>query len=115
MSYHPTQQNPYYYNQGQYPGYDPAQTAQGGYYPNAAYPQTSWTEGWLAYDNPGYIKGLLLGAALAYLVTNPKVQRAVMKGAVTLWSTVQGGFEEVKEQILDIKSEMGVDADEAKE
>ena len=103
------------YPQGQPVAYPAPQAA----YPQAAYAQTapaepSWSQGWLAYDDPGYIKGLLLGAGLAYLVTNPKVQRTVVKGAVTLWSTVQGGFEEVKEQIMDIKSEMGMSVDDAK-
>lgn len=75
--------------------------------------QSSWTQGWLAFNDPGYVKGLVLGAAAAYVLTNPKVQRALVKGAVTLWSSLQGGFEEVKEQIQDIKSEMSMKSDEA--
>lgn len=75
--------------------------------------QLSWTQGWLAFNDPGYVKGLVLGAAAAYVLTNPKVQRALVKGAVTLWSSLQGGFEEVKEQIQDIKSEMSMKPDEA--
>lgn len=75
--------------------------------------QLSWTQGWLAFNDPGYVKGLVLGAATAYVLTNPKVQRALVKGAVTLWSSLQGGFEEVKEQIQDIKSEMSMKSDEA--
>jgi hypothetical protein len=96
-----------YYTGGQYQ-VDPSGSQTGGYYPQAT---GSWTQGWLAVTDPGYVKGLLLGAALTYLMTNPKVQRAVVKGVVTLWSTVQGGVEEVKEQIQDIKAEMSMKAD----
>lgn len=77
-------------------------------------PAGSLTHGWLAVNDPGYVKGLVLGAALTFLLTNPKVQKAVVKGAVTLWSTVQGGVEEVKEQIQDIKAEMSQKKDEPK-
>ena len=100
---------PYATGSGQY-----AQTAPTGYPTPQAYapvPQTSWTQGWLAFNDPGYIKWLLLGAAATYLLTNPKVQRAVVKGAVALWSSVQGSVEEVKEQIEDIKAEMSMKAD----
>jgi len=73
--------------------------------------QFSWTQGWLAFNDPGYVKGLLLGAAAVYLLTNPRVQRAVVKSAVAMWTTVQGGVEEVKEQIQDIKAEMSMKTD----
>jgi hypothetical protein len=102
------------YNQyPQYPYYSPQTQAQGD--PNQGYyaPQTSWTQGWLAFNDPGYVKGLILGAGLTYLLTNPKVQKAVVKGAVTLWTSIQGGMEEVKEQIQDIKAEMSMKADDA--
>ena len=29
--------------------------------------QSSWNQGWLAFQDPGYLKGLLLGAGLTYL------------------------------------------------
>lgn len=75
-------------------------------------PQNSLTSGWFAFSDPGYIKGLVLGASLAYLLTNPNVQRAIVKGSVSLLAAVQGGFEEVKEQIQDIKCEMSMKHDE---
>lgn len=75
-------------------------------------PQNSLTSGWFAFSDLGYIKGLVLGAGLAYLLTNPKVQRAIVKGSVSLLAAVQGGFEEVKEQIQDIKCEMSMKHDE---
>lgn len=72
---------------------------------------TAWNRGWFAVTDAGYLKGLLLGAAVTYLMTNPKVQRAMVKGAVALWTSVQGGVEEVKEQIQDIKAEMSMQSD----
>ena len=97
------------YNNGQYPNNQAYQ-----YYTNN-YPQspaTSLTQGWFAVTDPGWIKGLIIGAGITYLATNPAVQRALVKGAVTAWSAVQGGFEEVKEQIQDIKSEMSMKSDD---
>ena len=97
--------NDYYqyhqYNQAMQAQYDP------NYYktPSAF---SSWTHGWFAFDDSDYVKGLLVGAAAAYVLTNPKIQRALVKGAVNLWTSVQGGVEEVKEQIQDIKSEMSM-------
>lgn len=70
--------------------------------------QYSWTQGWFAYNDREYIKGFVVGAGLTFLLTNPAVQKAMVKGAVTLWTALQGGFEEVKEQIQDIKSEMSM-------
>lgn len=72
---------------------------------------SSLTQGWLAVTDPGYVKGALLGAALTYILTNQTVQRALVKGAVTVWSAVQGGIEEVKEQVHDIKAEMSMKGD----
>ncbi|MGE4292147.1 MAG: YtxH domain-containing protein [Desulfovibrio sp.] len=61
---------------------------------------------WLNVTDPGYLKGLALGAGVALLVTNPKVQQAVVSGAVRLWAAIQGGVEEIKEQIQDVKAEL---------
>ena len=94
------------YNAGQYPPGIPV--------PKVPPVEDSWTHGWLAYDDPGYVKGVVLGAAVTYLLTNPKVQRALIKGAVGLWATLLGGFEEVKEQIEDVKSEMSMKNDDSK-
>lgn len=77
-------------------------------------PTASWTRGWFAFSDSSYLKGLVLGAGVAYLLSNPAVQKALVKGAVTLWSTIQGGVEEVKEQIQDIKSEMSMKDDTEK-
>ena len=62
--------------------------------------------GWFEFSNSRYLKGFLIGAGVTFLATNPGVQKAIVKGAVKLWSLVQGGVEEVKEQIHDIQAEI---------
>ncbi len=58
------------------------------------------------YKSPSFIKGLLLGAGIAYIATNKTVQQAVISTSVRLLTSVQGSFEEMKEQIQDIKAEL---------
>ncbi|MCW2306963.1 hypothetical protein [Rhodobium gokarnense] len=53
-----------------------------------------------------FIKGALIGAAAAYILTNPKVQNAVIKGSVRAWDFLQGGIEEVKERFRDAEAEV---------
>ncbi len=53
-----------------------------------------------------FIRGLLMGAAASYLLTNDTVQRAAIKGAVKAWSTLQGGVEELKERFQDAEAEL---------
>lgn len=61
---------------------------------------------WFNVTDSGYLKGLLLGACVALVVTNPTVQKALVSGAVRLWAAIQGGVEEIKEQIQDAKAEL---------
>lgn len=53
-----------------------------------------------------FLKGLLIGAAATYLLTNESVQRTAIKGVVKAWSMVQGGLEEVKERFQDAEAEL---------
>jgi hypothetical protein len=61
---------------------------------------------WFNVTNSTYLKGALLGAGVALVVTNPRVQQAVISGAVRLWAGIQGGVEEIKEQVRDVKAEL---------
>lgn len=56
--------------------------------------------------NPNFIKGALIGAAAAYLLTNESVQDAAVKGAVRGWSLLQGSIEEMKERFRDAEAEL---------
>ena len=61
---------------------------------------------WVNVTNTDYLKGLALGAGVALVATNPTVQKAVVSGAVKLWAALQGGVEELKEQVQDAKAEI---------
>lgn len=63
------------------------------------------------FSNDRFLKGLLIGAAATYLVTNEGVQRAVIKGVVRTWSMLQGGIEEIKERFEDAEAELHHDAE----
>jgi hypothetical protein len=52
------------------------------------------------------MRGFLLGAGVTLVLTNPRVKKAMLRGTVKLWSIVQGGVEEVKEQFQDVQAEM---------
>ncbi len=58
------------------------------------------------FTNDRFLKGLLIGAAATYLLTNEHVQRVAIKGAVKAWSMVQGGVEELKERFQDAEAEL---------
>jgi hypothetical protein len=64
---------------------------------------------WFAFSNPGYTKGFLIGVGATLLLTNPRVKKAMVRGTVRLWSMVQGGVEEVKEQFQDVQAELSQD------
>lgn len=70
-----------------------------------AYPQQQ-SSSLLGFTNDRFIKGLLIGAAAAYILSNESVQRTAIKGAVKAWSLVQGGLEEVKERFHDAEAEL---------
>jgi hypothetical protein len=99
------QQPSYYYQDANQYG---ASGAQAGMQMSAqaSAPQTSTLASWVNFSDPGYLKGLALGAGVALVVSNPKVQQAVVSGAVKLWAAIQGGVEEIKEQIQDVKAEL---------
>lgn len=58
------------------------------------------------FANERFFKGLLIGAAAAYLLTNENVQRTAIKGAVKAWGLLQGGVEELKERFHDAEAEI---------
>lgn len=59
-----------------------------------------------SYPSDRFMKGLIIGAAAAYVLTNENIQRAAIKSAVQAWSTVQGGVEELKERFQDAEAEL---------
>lgn len=75
-------------------------------YGQAPAQQAGGLSSWYNIGHPDYLKGLLLGAGAALVLTNPTVQKALIGGAVRVWAAVQGGVEEIKEQIEDVKAEL---------
>lgn len=53
-----------------------------------------------------FLKGALIGAAAAYILTNETVQHALIKNTVRVWDLLQGGIEEVKERFRDAEAEI---------
>ncbi|WP_449245568.1 YtxH domain-containing protein [Desulfobacca acetoxidans] len=69
-------------------------------------------DGWINFGEARYVKGFVIGALLGFLVANPTVQRAVVRGAASLWYSIMGGVEELKEQARDVRAEMQAAAEE---
>jgi len=88
-------------NQGYgYPGQAP------GYGYGYGMGQPAGSTGLVSSSTERFIKGVLIGAAAAYVLTNPRVQNAVIKGSVRAWDFMQGGIEEVKERFRDAEAEI---------
>jgi hypothetical protein len=91
---------PYPYSAtGHYPSYA-YQTLQAHAYP------MQQSSSFLDFSSDRFLKGFLIGAAATYILTNESVQRTAIKGAVKLWSLVQGGVEELKERFQDAEAEI---------
>ncbi|QTR49285.1 hypothetical protein [Candidatus Thiothrix anitrata] len=77
------------------------------YYPQQAMPTPAPQASFL---NERFVKGVLIGAAAAYILTNENVQRTAIKSAVKAWSLLQGGVEELKERFQDAEAEIRAEA-----
>lgn len=111
---------PPHFGNGYGPFYTPYNSQQNGangavppypaYY-NQAGPHQSG--GLLPMNSDSFLKGALIGAAAAYILTNENVQHSMIKGTVKAWSLLQGGVEEMKERFRDAEAEiMAEQADE---
>lgn len=58
------------------------------------------------FNNADFIKGALIGAAIGYVLTNEKAQKAIMKTVAKGSQMLQMGVEEMKERFEDAKAEM---------
>ena len=90
--YYQYPQQPQYQQNQQYPQYPGQQPSQG-------------VGSWFAFSDSCYLQGLVVGVGATILLTNPKVQKALVRGAVGLFTAVQSGIEEMKEQYEDMKAE----------
>lgn len=57
------------------------------------------------FFNGDFVKGALIGAGIAFLLTNKTTQNAIFKGFTKANDLVQAGIEEIKERIEDAKAQ----------
>ena len=77
-------------------------------YASPQVPNTA-SSNWFDFSNPSYMKGFIVAAGITLVAANPSVQQTLIKGVLKAWSFLQGGVEEIKEQIQDVKAEMSQD------
>ena len=59
-----------------------------------------------SFDTSNFIKGALIGAVGAYLLTNENAQKTIFKTVAKGNEMFQAGFEEMKERFEDARAEM---------
>lgn len=73
----------------------------------ASYPQASSPAPYRqANSKTHFVTGVVAGAAIAYLLTNPQVQQGLSTTAKKAWGTVRGEVEELKERLADLQAEL---------
>ncbi len=72
----------------------------------AAAAQPGAVQSWFNVNDTSYLKGAVVGAAVALLAANPTVQKAIVSASVKVWTAMRGGMEELKEHVQDIKAEI---------
>ena len=58
------------------------------------------------FNAAGFVKGLVLGGIVAYVLTNPKAQECVFKAIIKGGELINAGIEELKERFEDVKAEL---------
>ncbi|THF65467.1 hypothetical protein E6C76_07680 [Pseudothauera nasutitermitis] len=53
-----------------------------------------------------FLLGALIGAAAAWVLSDEELRGKLVKSAIKLYAGVAGGFEEMKEQMADIRAEV---------
>ncbi|MBA4194813.1 MAG: hypothetical protein C0451_09635 [Comamonadaceae bacterium] len=84
-------------NQGAMPGLNPSTAANGFMQQLPAFLRTRNTEQFLI--------GAVVGAAAAWVLSDEELRGKILKSAMKLYAGVAGGFEEMKEQMADLKAE----------
>lgn len=56
-----------------------------------------------------FLVGLLIGAGAAYVLSDERLRRQIIRYAVQTYGNIVGGFEELKEQVADIQAEIRVE------
>mgnify|MGYP003461914898 FL=1 len=68
--------------------------------------QNGFLDGVFGSNGSGdFLKGVLIGAAATYILTNENAQRAIFKGFAKISTLFECGLEELKERYEDAKAE----------
>ncbi len=102
-------QDPYAQHSGPGMGVPGAGYGAASYLPAQAYAPQSTFLGF-NFQDQNLWKGVILGAAVTFLLTNDSVQKSLIKGTAKLYGLVQGGVQEIKEKFEDVQAEMRQEA-----
>ncbi|MDL0088189.1 YtxH domain-containing protein [Campylobacter gastrosuis] len=58
------------------------------------------------FNAAGFVKGALIGAVAAYVLSNPKAQESLFKAIIKGSNLINAGIEELKERFEDVKAEL---------
>jgi hypothetical protein len=98
------------------PGYaDPGYGASG--YGSSGYGSGAVTSDWLhglsaylpARHRDQFLMGLVLGAGAAWVLSDEALRAKMIKSGMKLYANIAGGFEELKEQMADIRAEVAAE------
>ena len=67
---------------------------------------------WLDLGNESFVKGLLVGAAATFVLTNETVQKNAIRSLVQVWGMLQGVVEEAKERFRDAEAEIQAESND---
>ncbi len=76
-------------------------------------PRAGFSASSLGLNDSAFVKGLLIGAGATFLLTNDTVQKNMIAAMVKLWSSLQGGVEEMKERFRDAEAELQTGTEES--
>ncbi|MDO8453508.1 MAG: YtxH domain-containing protein [Sulfurimonas sp.] len=89
-----------------------APAMQNPYFNQSAQPKSLYASYFGETPSDKFLRGLLIGGAAAYLLTNENAQKSIIKAGIKIYSALAGGVEEFKEKIMDVKAELEAEAEE---
>ncbi|WP_333874950.1 hypothetical protein [Methylobacter sp.] len=96
----------------EYPGMGSGYGAPG-YGPAGVNPNTDFLQGMSGYlptrHTDQFLMGLMLGAGAAWILSDEELRGKLIKAGMKFYSGVAGGFEEIKEQMADIRAEVATE------
>lgn len=88
------------------PGYNAGNDAQGGFNRDFLREMSSLFP---SQHTDQFLLGLLIGAGAAWVLSDEEIRGKLIKSVMKVYAGVAGGFEELKEQMADIKAEVAAE------